>query len=53
MKMRDVTGFLQEVLEDLDDLPEGFENRLIEVANSTSIPRKDGIRELIVEVARG
>lgn len=52
MKKRDASDFLQEVLEELDGLPEGFKERLNEIVKSTATPTKDDIRELIVEVTR-
>ena len=52
MKMRDEKDFLQEVLEELDGLPDEFSQRLIELVESTSTQRRDGIRELIIEVSR-
>ncbi len=51
MKIRDEKDFLQEVLGELDGLPDGFSQRLIGLVESTSAQRRDGIRELIIEVS--
>ena len=53
MKRLDIAEFLREVLEQLDELPEGFEQKLIDIATSSPTTRSAKIRQLIEEATRG
>ena len=53
MPSTDVAEFVREVIADLDDLPEGFEQRLVGLVSSASSTRWRKIRELVEEVTRG
>lgn len=49
----DVTTFLREVIVDLDDVPEGFVQRLVVLLDSAPTTRWTKIRDLLEEVTRG
>lgn len=53
MQRVDVTEFVQKVIADLDDVPEGFEQRLIALVGSAPTTRWSKILDLFKEVARG
>lgn len=53
MKRLDLVEFLREVLEQLDDLPEGLDQKLVEIAVTSPTTRWTKIRDLIEEAARG
>ena len=53
MQKLDMVDVLQQVLRELNDLPEGFEQKLVDVATSSSTSRAATIRMLIEEVTRG
>lgn len=53
MQKLDIADVLQQVLGELNDLPEGFEQKLVDLAISSSTSRAAGIRVLIEEVTRG
>ena len=53
MRKLDTVEFLREVLAQLDELPEGFEQKLIEAAASSPTTRSARIRRLIEEATRG
>ena len=53
MKRLDIAEFLREVLEQLDGLPEGFEQKLIDIATGSPTTRSAKIRGLIQEATRG
>ena len=52
MKRRDVSEFLREVLAELDDLPDGLDERLLALVDSATSSRSNKIRDAIEEVAR-
>ncbi len=49
MKRLDVAEFLREVLAQLDELPEEFEQKLIDIATTSPTTRSAKIREVIEE----
>jgi len=53
MQKLNVTEFLREVLAGLDNLPDGFDRRLVALADVTPAQRPAKIRELFEEVTRG
>lgn len=53
MKRLNVAGFLREVLAELDDLPEGLEQKLIDTATTSPTTRSGKIREVIEEATNG
>ena len=53
MKRLDVAEFLREVLAQLDELPEGFEEKLLEIAASSPTTRSAKIRKVIEEATHG
>ena len=53
MKKPDAADFLQEVLDDLDTLPDGLAEELLDLVKSAPTHRRDRIRELLSEVASG
>ena len=53
MKRLDVAEFLREVLAQLDELPEGFEEKLLDIAASSPITRPAKIRKVIEEATHG
>ena len=53
MRRLDVSEFMQEVLAELDDVPEGFGQRLVGLMSSAPTTRWMRIRDLISEVTRG
>ena len=52
MNRLDVAEFLREVLAELDDVPEGFEQRLVGLVSSAQSTGSTTIRERVEEVAR-
>jgi hypothetical protein len=44
--------FLREVLRDMDALPEGLADRLVEVVDRKAVDRAEAIRKLFEELAR-
>ena len=53
MKKPVAAEFLQEVLDDLDTLPDGLAEGLLDLVESASTHRRDRIRELFSEVTSG
>lgn len=49
MKRRDVSEFLREVLAEVDDLPDGLDERLVALVDSPSSSRWSKIRDSIEE----
>ena len=52
MKKLDVSDFLHGVLAELDDLPEGLEERLIRLVNSAPSSRWNKVRDRFSEATR-
>ena len=53
MQKLSVAEFLQGVLAGLDNLPEGFEQRLVALSDVTPAQRPGKIRELLEDMTRG
>ena len=53
MQKLDIADVLQQMLRELNDLPEGFEQKLVDLATSNSTTRAARIRVLIEKVTRG
>ena len=51
MKKLDVSDFLREVLAESGDLPDGLEERLIQLVNSAPTQRWVKVRDLFSEVS--
>ena len=53
MERLDASTFLKRVLMELDDLPDGFSQQLVDLENLAPTKRREEIRELISKVTRG
>ena len=53
MKKLDVAEFVRSVLAELDNLPVGFEERLVELVSAAPTTRWTRVRELIEALTRG
>lgn len=53
MKKPDATDFLNEVLNDMDALPEGFAQELLDLVKSAPSQRREKILVMLSEVTSG